>query len=80
MLRCIQKSEASHNHRNHRITIQDATSQQQAPNINADITTLTLYKPPPPPNLIRVKQEITVEEAKQSLTSLMQIPPDLEKI
>jgi len=80
MLRCIQKSEASHNHNNQRIVIQDSTSQQQTPNINADITTLILYKPPPPPNLIRVKQEITIEEAKKSLTSLMQLPPDLEKI
>ena len=76
MLRCIQKSEASHNHRNQRIAVQDGPSLQQAPNI----TTLTVYKPPPPPNLMRVKQEITVEEAKRSLTSLMQIPPDLEKI
>ena len=53
--------------------------QQQTINVTANITTLTIYKPPPPAITVRVKQEITREDAKRTLANLMVIPLNLEK-
>ena len=53
--------------------------QQQTIDVTANITTLTIYNPPPPAITVRAKQEITREDVKRTLANLMVIPLNLEK-